>query len=181
MRRQPCIRLPQPVGSIARPRIVRGVDHHRRANRIQFDVTLTGEQIGLRVHQRRPVAAVPQRARSLVAAVDELHITPPKGNDELWHGPRFLRREQQVDMVRHQSVRVQRAPRVRQRFAQPVQVAPVIVFPKETSLAIVAALHNVQGNAIEVDSGTAGHGPSQVKIVFPCNALRAATVDRTPD
>ena len=42
--------------------------------------------------------------------------------------------------------------------AQPVQVGVVILFSEEAGFAVVAALHDMQRDAIEVDAGAAGHG-----------------------
>ena len=41
------------------------------------------------------------------------------------------------------------------RVAQPVQIALVIRFAKETSLTVVTALHDVQRQTIEVNAGAA--------------------------
>ena len=75
-------------------------------------------------------------------------------------------------MVSHQHVSVQRAPRFRKCYTQPVQVTAVVVLGKEARLAIVAALHDVQWNTIEMDTGSAGHGVGRVIVVYPFNALR---------
>jgi hypothetical protein len=63
-----------------------------------------------------------------------------------------------MHVVGHQHVGVQRALGLAERFPQPMQVVAVILLAEETGLAIVAALHNVQRNAIEMDTGAAGHG-----------------------
>ena len=46
VRRQYCAGLPQPVGAVARPAVMRRVIHNRRAHRVQLDVALASEQIG---------------------------------------------------------------------------------------------------------------------------------------
>ena len=43
----------------------------------------------------------------------------------------------------------------------------VIVLGKKARLAIVAALHDVQGNTIEVDTRSAGHGMGRIIVVYP--------------
>lgn len=60
-------------------------------------------------------------------------------------------------MVGHEGVGVERAAFLLQGLAQPVEVDLVILFAKEARLAIMPALHDVQGNAIEMDAGAAGH------------------------
>ena len=62
-----------------------------------------------------------------------------------------------MDAIGHQHVGVQGAPRLPERFSQPMQVALAIFFREEAGLAIVATLHDVQGDVIEVDAGAAGH------------------------
>jgi len=42
-------------------------------------------------------------------------------------------------------------------FAQPVEVAQVVVFAKDAGLPLVAALDDVQRYAIKLDAGAAGH------------------------
>jgi hypothetical protein len=53
--------------------------------------------------------------------------------------------QQQVRVIGHQYLGVQRAF----GLAQPMQVAVVIVLGKETRLAVVSTLHDVELNAIE--------------------------------
>jgi hypothetical protein len=62
-----------------------------------------------------------------------------------------------VHVIGHQYVGVQRAFGLAQCLAQSMQVAAVIFFGKETRLAIVTTLHDVERNAIEVDPRAAGH------------------------
>lgn len=62
-----------------------------------------------------------------------------------------------MHVVRHQHLSVQCAFRFSQRLAQPVQVAAVVILGEEARLAVMTALHDVQGNAIQVNAATAGH------------------------
>jgi hypothetical protein len=52
---------------------------------------------------------------------------------------------------------MQRALGLAQGFAQPVQVARIVLFTEEARLAIVAALDNMQWNSIELDARVARH------------------------
>ena len=61
-------------------------------------------------------------------------------------------------MIGHEHVGVQFASCLGERFLQPMQIALVIRLAKEARLAIVAALHDMQGQAIKVNSRAAGHG-----------------------
>jgi hypothetical protein len=40
-----------------------------------------------------------------------------------------------------------------------VQLAEIVLVAEEAGFPVVAALHDVQGHAMEVDAGVAGHGP----------------------
>lgn len=60
-------------------------------------------------------------------------------------------------MVVHQLVGVQRTLRLDQCLAKPMQIARIVVLGKEARLAIVAALHDMQWNTVEVDAGAARH------------------------
>ena len=63
-------------------------------------------------------------------------------------------------MIGHKGVGVERALFFLQGLAQPVEVGLVVFFAKEAGFAVVPALHNVQGNAIKMDAGAAGHNAS---------------------
>ncbi len=58
-----------------------------------------------------------------------------------------------MHMVGHQRGSVKRAT----RFAQPVQIAEIVVLAEEARLAVVAALDDVQRNTVEVDARAAEH------------------------
>ena len=61
-----------------------------------------------------------------------------------------------------------------ERFTQPVKVGVIVFFTKETGLAIVAPLNDVQGDIGEVDARAAGHGGSLAKYVRLANHLGKA-------
>lgn len=109
------------------------------------------------LRQRGFIAAVPQGAGTAVGGVDVLHVAPPEGDDKPGDGFRPLRRDQQVDMVSHERVGMQRAAFLFKRLAQPVKVGPVIFFGEEAGLTVVSALHDVQRYAIKVDARATGH------------------------
>ena len=62
-----------------------------------------------------------------------------------------------MHVVGHQRIGVQPAAALAQRLAEPVAVGVVVLLGEKAGLAIVAALHDVQRHAIEVDAGAAGH------------------------
>ena len=67
----------------------------------------------------------------------------------------------------HEGVGVTRAARLLQGFAQPVAVGRVIFLAKETGFAVVSALDAVQGYAIKVNTGAAGHKRTLAEIFEP--------------
>jgi hypothetical protein len=61
-----------------------------------------------------------------------------------------------MGMVGHQRVGMQGATLLYQGLAEPVQVSMVVLFRKEAGLAVMAALHDVQRDAVQVDARAAG-------------------------
>lgn len=88
--------------------------------------------------------------------VDVLHVASAEGDDELGDGGGIGGGDEQVDVVAHQGVGVQCAMFFVQGSVKPVQVGVVILFGKEAGLAVVAALHDVQRDVVEVDAGEGG-------------------------
>ena len=58
-----------------------------------------------------------------------------------------------MHMVGHQHVGVKLAVRLFQRFTEPVQAGEIVCFGEEVRFAVVAALHEVQRDVVEVDAG----------------------------
>lgn len=52
--------LPKAVGSVAAPAVVRGVIYHDGLDWVEFDVAHVGEQLSVRLNERRFVAAIPE-------------------------------------------------------------------------------------------------------------------------
>lgn len=94
-----------------------------------------------------------------------MHVAPPKGNDEPGDGFRPVGGDQQVDVVGHEGVGVQRAVFFLEGFAQPVKIGLVIFFTKEAGFAVMSPLHDVQGDTIEMNAGTAGHNAIIAKLM----------------
>ena len=150
--------LPEPIGAVAGPAVVRRLLYHRRAHGIEFDVAHAFQQVGLGLDQGGLVPAIPQCAGAPVGGVDVLHIAPSEGNDQLGDRLGFLRGEQQMHMIGHQRVGVKHTPALLQRFSQPMQVSVVVFLCKKAGLAVVAALHDVQRHVVEVGARAARHG-----------------------
>lgn len=69
-----------------------------------------------------------------------------------------------MHVVGHQRVGVQRAAGLRERFAQPVQIAVIVFFGEEAGFAVVAALDDVQRDTVEVSARAAGHAVMQLQV-----------------
>lgn len=67
-------------------------------------------------------------------------------------------RQQQVNVIRHQCVCVQCTLRVAKGSPEPMQVDAVVGVGKEARFAVVPALHDVQGNIVQVNARSARHG-----------------------
>lgn len=106
MRGQVRAGLPQGVMAITGPAVVGRIVHHGGTHRIEFDVALTTEQIGLGLDQGGLVAAVPQSTGAAVGGVNVLHVTSSQGNDEPWDGFCTVRRNKQVYVVAHEGIGV---------------------------------------------------------------------------
>jgi hypothetical protein len=66
--------------------------------------------------------------------------------------------------VAHEHLGVQGATAFFEGFAQPVRVGQGVIFTEETGIAVVAALHDVQGYSIEVNTRLARHAVSMSQI-----------------
>jgi len=83
-----------------------GRSNHARAHRILFDVPQTGEPIAFVVNREAAIAAVPQRADAVVAAVEVVDIAPSELLDGGWQRSRVRRSHYQMRVIVHQRVAV---------------------------------------------------------------------------
>ena len=94
---------------IARPGIIRRVGDHGRPDWVYLDVALAQQEIRLGLHQGGFVPAVPEGSCAPVAVVDVLHVPAPHGDNDPRNRSGACGRNQQMDVVGHQHVGVQRA------------------------------------------------------------------------
>ena len=113
MRHHQGIQLPQRIGAIAAPPIMRGLIDHVRANRVHLDVALAGQPVAILLCERGFVATVPQRAGSLVLGVDVLNITAANRHDEAADRFRCRWLHQKMLRVGHQHIGLQGVARLR--------------------------------------------------------------------
>ena len=78
------------------------------------------------MHQRRLVAAVPQRAGAVIDFVDVVHVASPWRADEPGDVLGLRWSQQQMHRVGHEYVGVQGATAFFEGFAQPVTIGQVV-------------------------------------------------------
>jgi hypothetical protein len=135
------------VASKAAPSVVGRVRDHPGTQRIEFDVALTGKQISLRLHERRPKAAIPKRAYSTVLSIDVPNVAASHRNHRAREIVFSNWRHQEMHVIRHQHVSVQRDLCAPQNLAQQGEVADVILFGEEARAPVMSALNHVNRNA----------------------------------
>jgi hypothetical protein len=132
--------------------------NHAGAHWVELDVSLALQQVGVGLHQRRFVPAVRQGSGASVRLVDVLDVAPAERNQQLRHGVRGGRREQEMYVVGHLHVGVQFTSGGLEGFSQPFAVGERVLVGEEAGFAVVASLHHVQGHTGNVDSRAAQHG-----------------------
>lgn len=83
--------------------------HHLGPDRVQLDVAVAGQDVVLALGEAGPEATLPKRSRSLVGAVDVLHIALPEVLHHEGGAVFSLRGDQQVNVVGHQDIGVNQA------------------------------------------------------------------------
>jgi hypothetical protein len=71
-----------------------------------------------------------------------------------------MRRDEQVDMIRHQAVGVDRASESRRGGSEKMQVGAVVGFGKKASVPVDPPLDNMQGHPGHHESSFARHAVS---------------------
>ena len=151
------VRQAQCVACKARPPVVAGVRHHPRAHRIEFDIAVAAQQVGLVIDQAGFVTAFPKGAGAAIAVVDVAHVAPAQRLHHARHQSAGDRRHQQMDVVGHQHIRVHRTAFAQGDLAQLAEVTVMIGVGEEARLPIVSALDDVLRNTGKVESGLAWH------------------------
>ena len=142
---------------VACPAIVLRSHHHAGADRIEFDVAVTGQHVFFALRETRSKATLPQGAAALIGAIDVLHVALAQVFHQQPSAVFSLGCEQQMHVVGHQHVGVYRAAELVGKLFEVVKVKLVVLFAVETDGAIVAALDDVPGNAGKGQAGATGH------------------------
>ena len=151
------VTVAQRVRTEARPGIGAGSIDHSGAHGIELDVALATQQIAFGLNDAGPETPLPQRTAAIVDAIDVLHVAL----SQVLHQQRGpiapARREQQVHVVGHQDIGVDRAYVARRQLLQMVEIAAVVVIGKEAGAAIVPTLDDVQWGAGNAQASATGH------------------------
>jgi hypothetical protein len=144
---------------MAGPRVVAGIGDDPGADGVQLDVAVAGEHICLAAGDARPEPALPRRSGPPMEIVDP----PDMAAAEAIHQPRGPlgagRRQQEVDVVGHEDLGVERAADIGGDLREIVEIgAPVGIF-EEAGLAIDAALHEMDRHAGKHETRPARHPP----------------------
>lgn len=129
---------------ITAPAIFARVSHESCSHGIEIDVPASGQHVLITCHEARLVAALPQGTGALRSLVYVLYIS----RAERLHQPRYSacgqRCDEQVDMVCHERVCVNKYAIAHGGISQTLQKYPVVAFLEEARLAIVSSLNDVQ-------------------------------------
>lgn len=129
---------------VARPRVVRRLSNHSCADRIQFNVPATRQQISVRLHDTGFEAAFPQGAGAAFKAIPIACHPPGKRLHQLAQAcKRFTRCQQEMDVIGHEAIRVDLDVKGIPQFAE-VQHIALVIFPiNKDHLPVVASLDDV--------------------------------------
>ncbi|HWA37268.1 MAG TPA: hypothetical protein VG873_05330 [Burkholderiales bacterium] len=94
--------------------------------------------------QAGPETSFPKRPAPFIPAIEVGGVALPDAMHESRTRPLAFRRQQQVNVVRHQAVRVDRAFRFRRQASQQRQIDEIVGFRLEAGSAVVSALNDVQ-------------------------------------
>ena len=157
VRRKESVVLPERVGAVARPGIPARVRDESCAHRVLLDVTHGGEEVAPRLHRRRVVSFLPQRVVVPVGGAQVTRVTSGERGHQPRSAVRVDGREEQVHMIAHQRVSVDRALGPRRAFAQRFEVGGAVSCAGKAGAAFASALHDVQCGVGFFGTGKARH------------------------
>jgi len=153
------------IDSIAGPAIVIRRGDHARAHRIEFDITHACEQVVLTGNQTPLVPSFPKRAAFSIGMVHIRDVTAADILNQSADGFSVLGGDQQMDMIGHQHVGMNRTIMLLRAFVKPVQVRGIILITKERRLTTIAALDNMSGDARQIEARLSWHVTALVTFV----------------
>lgn len=164
MGRDQVVAQPEGHASVAGPSIAGGSVDEPGAHRVQLDVALAVLQVLPGLDDRGAVAPLPERAGASIQAVEVLHVSGAQALHHSRDGTRRRPRCENVHMVGHEDIRVHGDVVRGGGQLQATQEIEAIRILEEDVLAIVAAHHNVLGNAGDEETLEPGHGRSTARV-----------------
>jgi hypothetical protein len=148
----------QSVATVARPRIIARGLVHVRANRVQLDVALAGEQIAVRLDDRGAKAPFEKRAGPTLGPVDVLHLALlSQSLHKQRRSPIGCRCHEQVQMIGHAHLGMD-PHRLRCRsLDQHAEERPIIGVVEADRGPVDTAQNGVQQKASCDDACVSGH------------------------
>lgn len=154
---QPVARAQAEVALAGGPGVVGRVVSDCRAYRVELDVAQALQQVVVVGYQAGLVAAFPQCAGAAMPCIEQGYVVAAKTLHQCACRARVWRGEQQVHVVVHQHPAMQLATGVVQGIGQQVQVGAAVQVIQEAGQAVVAALHDVLRDAVQIEAGLSGH------------------------
>lgn len=152
------------VAALAGPWVVGGIVHHRGAQRVEFDIAVAVHRMRAVFDRAGYAASLPERAGTMVAIVDAADVSSPRRRHHPADRSLRTRCDEQVDVIRHQDMGMDRAAFARGDLPQVRTVAEMVRIREEAWLSIVAA----PDDALQ--------GSSTPTPVFGFHSYRQATI-----
>ena len=146
------IELALRVASEARPPIGARIIHDPGPDGVHLDVSTALQEVALRVDDPRAIAAFPQRARAPVPPVEMADVRSPQRLHHACRRGRVRGGDEQMRVIRHEHIRVDRAARAIAGMEQRRQIVLAILVVDETGGAVVPALYDVERMAGQDES-----------------------------
>lgn len=134
---------------VAGPAVGPGVADDPGPYRVGFDVAHAGDQVAFRIHQTSPEAAFPQGTAAPVPSIEIADIALPHALHQSRYAIVISWRHQQVNVVAHENVCMNRTRISLNRGGQVVEIPGAIGVAGENPLTIITALHHVLRQATD--------------------------------
>lgn len=139
----------------ARPEPVFGARSEFGSNRIERNVARRRHQMRL-VHRNRAVARLEQVSADAQPRIDHAGVAPVRLAERPPEPLGRRRRQDQMDVVRHEAVRPDRHTSLAAALAQEIQIETIILVAEERLHPPIAALRDVMGQLRHDETGDAG-------------------------
>jgi hypothetical protein len=105
---------------------VAGRRNHRRTHRVELDIALAGRKIPIGFDRRRPETSLEQSAGAPVGTIDLLHVALPQSLHDRRNALIVHRCQQQLQMVGHQHVHMNRNGLLRGGGTKAIEEEPAV-------------------------------------------------------